>query len=484
MAPSAAGGATLTTRRGRARAAAATALAAAGLAAAGCGGEEAQEPAAPGPPDAARPSAPARLPVVRDPDLAVEVYASGLAQPTTMAFLGPDDFLVLERSTGRVRRVVGGRLLPRPVLDVPVNSQGLRGMLGIAINTEKPPSVFVYFTEARDPTGTAADGGEPVGNRLYRYAWNPEAGLLERPELLLDLPSSEAPAHKGGIVVLGPPAPPGPGRVGDGALLYTAIGDNGLVRIGSAQLNNDLEGPPPDDRSVFLRVLQDGEPAPGNPFTPYCRDVPSTPCAEDADCPDGGTCLTQVARYFGYGLRNTYGMALDPVTGDLWDTENGPFHYDEINRVERGFNSGWLKIMGPVAPRNVEEVGLFEMPGGGSVYSDPEFSWYDTVAPTSIVFPVGSSLGPEYDGVALVADHNFGQIYRFPLDSERKAFDFAEYPPLRDLVANTGEERDLVMWASGFFMVTDLKVGPDGHLYVVSLPTGTVLRVRPKGDAP
>ena len=92
-------------------------------------------------------------------------------------------------------------------------------------------------------------------------------------------------------------------------------------------------------------------------------------------------------------------------------TENGPSSYDEVNRVDAGLNSGWKLIMGP-DERDPQGAGdLWNMPGAGSTYSDPEFSWLTTIAPTAIVFPVGSSLGPIYDDVALVGDANLVAIY-------------------------------------------------------------------------
>jgi glucose/arabinose dehydrogenase len=407
----------------------------------------------------------ARAQSLDDPQLQVALVTSGLALPTTMAFVAPNDILVLEKNTGRVRRVQGGVLAPSPVLSVPVNASNERGLLGIAVNSESPPKVFLYYTEAPTLGGTA------IANRVYRYDWNPGAGVLQNPMLLLELPVTPATNHHGGVLVLGPPGQ-APG-VGDGALLHAVIGD--LTRTG--QLQNVPDGPPPDDSSVILRVRQDGTPAPGNPFTPYCSVTTATTCSSDASCPMGETCLLAVARYYAYGVRNSFGLAVDPVTGALWDTENGPGNYDEVNRVEPGMNSGWRPIMGPDArdPNGVGE--LFQMPGAGQTYSDPEFSWLDTNAPTGILFPVGSTLGPDYDDVALVGDNNYSQIYAIPLNGARTAFDLAGIPGLADLVSDSDAERDAVRFGQGFGAVTDLELGPDGDVYVVSITGGAIYRV-------
>ncbi len=407
---------------------------------------------------------------VSDPELSLETVVTGLSGPTQMAFLGRDDILVNEKNTGRVRRVLDGTLLPGFVLDVPVNAASERGLLGLAINSEDPPGVFLYYTEA------AVQGGSPIANRVYRYTWNPGTGMLENPSLILDLPVLPGPNHNAGIVLLGNPGEGPP--VGDGAFLYAVIGD--LNR--DNQLENFPNGDPPDDTAVIFRVLQDGTPAPGNPFAPYCSATTTQPCSSNPECPGGETCVLEVARYYAYGVRNSFGMALDPVTGRLWDTENGPASYDEINLIEPGTNSGWEKIMGPDA-RDPQGVGdLFDIPSGGSTYSDPEFSWFDTIAPTAILFPFSSRLGASYGDVALVADNNLSQIYALPLNGARDGFDFAGFAGVADLVADSDGERDQFLFGEGFGAATDLEIGPDGALYVLSIGHGAIYRIT--GPAP
>lgn len=408
-----------------------------------------------------------------DPTLSVETLVSGLNRPTAMDFLAPGDILYLEKDTGRVRRVLNGVLQPNFVLDVPVSTNSERGLLGIAIAPGSPPRVFLYFTEA------TVQGGSPSANRVYRYDWNAAAKALENPLLVLDLPVLPGSNHDGGTLLLGPPGLcPG---IGDGSPLYAVLGD--LNRNG--QLENFPNGPPPDDTAVVFRVCQDGSAAPGNPFTPYCSATTTTTCSGDGDCPGGESCISEVARYWAYGIRNSFGLALDPVSGMLWDTENGPSTYDEVNALPSGTNSGWQTIMGP-DPEPSQVGNLFDVPGAGSTYSDPEFSWFNTIAPTGILFPVGSSLGAAFDDVALVGDYNLGQIYAFPLNGARDAFDLSGFTGVGDLVASSGAERDQFLFGAGFggsFRgVTDLKLGPDAALYVVSignasLSNGAIFRV-------
>jgi hypothetical protein len=187
-------------------------------------------------------------------------------------------------------------------------------------------------------------------------------------------------------------------------------------------------------------------------------------------------------RWYAYGIRNSFGLAFDPATGNLWDTENGPNSYDEINFVAPGFNSGWVDLMGPDI-RDPQGIGnLMNLaPGGVSTYSDPEFSWVSTVAPTAIHFLHGSALGAAYDDKVLVADNNLGQIYMYTLNSARDGFVLSG--GLTDLVADSNAERDQVRVGSGFGVVTDFVRGPDGYVYAVSLTEGAVYRIfRSTGD--
>ncbi|HMG38848.1 MAG TPA: hypothetical protein VK566_06675, partial [Nitrososphaeraceae archaeon] len=109
-------------------------------------------------------------PRVFDSRLKVEEAVGGLETPTTMAFLGPDDFLVLEKDKGTVMRVLNGKILDEPILDVNVANSVERGMCGIAISKNGLKTyVFLYFTEIDGKDGDDRKGTAPIGNRLYRY---------------------------------------------------------------------------------------------------------------------------------------------------------------------------------------------------------------------------------------------------------------------------------------------------------------------------
>jgi glucose/arabinose dehydrogenase len=374
---------------------------------------------------------------LNDPVLRVTEVVAGLNMPTTMAFIGPSDILVLQKDDGLVRRVIDGVLQPAPVLDVAVDNASERGLLGIAIHPAFPttPLVYLYYTESSSGVDTTGSP-PPVGNRIYRFTWNGSA--LIDPTLILDLPVTTGPNHDGGFISFGP----------DGKL-YAVIGD--LNRRG--QLQNIATGLAPDDTSVILRLNDDGTTPPDNPFFAL-----------------GGN----LAKYYAYGIRNSFGLAFDPLTNKLWMTENGPSSYDEINLVDPGFNSGWVQLMGPAA-RNTQGLdALVQFPG--SHYRDPAFSWFKTVAPTGIVFLNSLQLGMAYQNHVFIGDDNYGNLYHFTPNASRDGFIF-QNPGLADLVADSDDELQEVILGTGFGAITDLKVGPDGRLYVLSIAHGKIYAI-------
>jgi glucose/arabinose dehydrogenase len=366
-----------------------------------------------------------------DPNLRLRELASGLSQPTAMAFIGGNDLLVLQKGDGRVRRVTNGVLQAGPVLDVNVDNASERGLLGIAVHPNFPttPLIYLYYTESSAASDTS---GSPLANRVYRYTWNGAA--LVNPQLILDLPATPGPNHDGGAMTFGP----------DGKL-YVVIGD--LNRDG--QLQNFAGGPSPDNTSVIFRINDDGSAPNDNPFSSQ----------------------TALAKYYAYGIRNSFGLGFDPVTGDLWNTENGPNAYDEINLVSPGFNSGWERVMGPVIRDPEGTSDLVQFPASG--YSDPKFSWFSPVGPTGIAFLNSTQLGTQYANDIFVGDINNGNLYHFKPNSTRNGLLF-QNAALGDLVADDSNELQEVIFGTGFGGITDLKVGPDGLLYVLSFGQGKI----------
>jgi aldose sugar dehydrogenase len=389
-------------------------------------------------------------PSIKDPNLGVELVSSdALELPTSMAFLGPDDILVLEKEKGTVQRIVNGKLLPTPVLTVNVASQVERCMCGIAVSKSDSGTVYVflYFTEAGED-GSGGISSEPVGNRLYRYEWINDQ--LVNPILLLDLPATPGPRHNGGAVMIGPDNN-----------VYLVIGD---VDGHQTQAQNQQSGEVVDGTSGILRITQDGKP------------VGSSGILGDS---------YPLNLYYAYGIRNSFGFDFDPITGNIWDTENGPGYGDEINLVEPGFNSGWLEITGMSSnaddfdPEDDDNLVSFD---GKGKYSDPEFEWRDTLGPTAVKFLNSDKLGAEYVNDMFVGDIVNGRIYHFELNQDRTELILDGL--LADKVAATESVTELeqIIFAEEFGGITDLEVGPDGYLYIVSLGHGAIYRILPATD--
>jgi glucose/arabinose dehydrogenase len=449
-------------------------------------------------------------PEMLHPRLDVKTVAEGLVTPTSMAFLGPEDFLVGEKQTGRVMRVTGGTV-QGPVLDLAVNNASERGLLGIALHPDFPenPGVYLYWTEST----TGADSGNLddtplLGNRVDRFVW--DGSSLTHDQNVIRLRALQPPNpphetrafgnHDGGVIAFGP----------DGKL-YIFIGDVGrrgqtqnlpLGPFGDGSPDDQFGGPEPDDAhltGVMLRLNDDGTAPSDNPFF-------------DVGAGIGGEVGANIQKIFSYGHRNSFGFDFDPKSGDLWLEENGDDTFTELNRVEPGMNGGWIQIAGPVSrfaqfreiettfgamslqqnrwpPTNIAESPeqaldrLFTLPG--SHYSDPEFSWKFEVAPAALGFVDGRALGPQFDGdLFLGGARDFlegGHLFHFNLTGNRQKI-AVDDPRLEDRVADNLDKFDItesesLLIGREFGILTDLETGPNGNMFAVSLSHGAVYEI-------
>ena len=202
----------------------------------------------------------------------------------------------------------------------------------------------------------------------------------------------------------------------------------------------------------------------------------------DGDVIDGKGILGDddpLNKYYAYGLRNSFGIGFDPLTGQLWDTENGQSTNDEINLVQPGFNSGWRVIQGPSSLKADFDKNDLEDFGGKGSYRDPEFDWFDTVAPTSVLFFNSDKLGDRYENDLFIGSVKNGTLYHFELAENRSQLDLNG--PLADKIADNSSELKDVTFANKLGVITDLEVGPDGYLYVLSdfRRDGTIFRISP-----
>jgi aldose sugar dehydrogenase len=388
---------------------------------------------------------PSSLPQLNDRALQVELVMEELLFPTSMIFLDNNTLLITQKNKGDVISIINGSVKSQPVINVEVDNESSRGLLGISA-MEKPSSgntkfVFLYFTEL--------NGQDQIRNRVYRYEWNQENQTLVNATMVLDLPAEPGPGHNGGKLEAD--------RNGN---LYAVIGD--LNREG--QLQNIRQGSAAaDNTSVIIHITQNGSAVGDNPFFKSTNE--------------------RIQKYYAYGIRNSFGLAIDPISGLLWDTENGPNAYDEMNIVQPGFNSGWKKIMGPISHSNIEKANLQEelMVFDGSKYADPIFSWKDSVALTDLEFLNSRALGLEYAHNLFVGDFNNGNLYYFELNNTRTGIklDDNDLTGLTDKVADDNQELSQIVFGTGFDNgITDIETGPDGFLYILTLD-GSIYRISP-----
>ncbi|HZG54492.1 MAG TPA: PQQ-dependent sugar dehydrogenase [Pyrinomonadaceae bacterium] len=449
-------------------------------------------------------------PAMLDAGLGVRKLWGGLNQPTGFAVAAPGDFFVLEKASGRVIRIAPGSAAGAgAVLDLAVNSASERGLLGIALHPNFPanPRVYLFWTESSMGADTSNTDETPLlGNRVDSFLWDGSKLTLERNLIKLRALQQDAgqPSrgnHNGGII-----------RFGLDGKLYIIMGDNGRRGMMQNLINghnpegmkgsdDQFGGPQPDDAhlsGIILRLNDDGTTPADNPFFNAATSLSDEAAAN-------------VKKVFAYGIRNSFGMAFDPVSGQLWTQENGDDSFDEINRVVPAFNGGWIQLMGPaarVAEFKAIELGrsgglqqirwspdriadtpeealarLFQLPG--AVYTEPEFSWKYAVAPSSLGFVRGRALGAGNDGALVVGASRTtlagGYLFRFKLAGDRRRLALAD-SRLADLVADNADKFDLtesesLLFGRDFGITTDIQTAPHGNLYVVSLSDGTIYEI-------
>ena len=462
--------------------------------------EGSEAPASDAPAESGEPAADG--PTMTDESLGVEVAAAGLEFPTGIAFIGEGEYFVIEKTTGEVHRIVDGEI-GEPVLDLAVNFFDERGLLGIAAHPEFADNgyLYLYWTASGEGEG---DGGllgpdtdeefavPDLGNRVDRFVWDGEAltwdmNIVEMRSNTLETDTSDRIRgnHDGGQMVFG-----------QDNMLYFVNGDQNL----RGELQN-IEGQGGLDAmnwtGVVVRVNDDGS---------IPEDNPLAGAASQLD----GEAAENLARTWAYGVRNSFGLAIHPATGALWQTENGDDSWDEVNILLGGANSGWWQTMGPserfdeyreleIASEDGTDVAEYppdqlaesadEALGRlvqyeGSQFVEPAFAWRYPPAVTSIGFVADDALGESSTNTAWLGTVLTDSIYRYPLAEDGSGFDFGDDEGLSDLVddneskGDIGESEPFVV-GTGFGIVTHIVQGPDGMVYVVSHDSGNVYRVGP-----
>lgn len=349
--------------------------------------------------------------------LRVRVVAKGLEQPWSLAFLPDGSMLVTERS-GHLRIVRNGKLAPEPVAGMPVvqtgGPRGLQGLMDIALHPDFTTNKWVYLAYHR-PAGEGA--GETV---LARGTWNGTA-LVDVREIF----ESGATETEASRITFGR----------DG-MLYMSISAPGSPKVRRSQDPNDYAG-------KVVRLRDDGSIPDDNPFAHRPGFKPGI---------------------FTMGHRNGHGLAVNPDTGAIWETEQGPSGGDEINVLRAGRNYGWPVVsygrdyLGPLISPHPFRQGM----------EDPIVVWLPSIGVTGMTFYTGDSF-PHWKRNLFVGGlreggiPRTGQIQRIVFNDQWE--ELRREPLLMEL-----RQR-----------IRDVRQGLDGLLYVLTAEDdGALLRIEPR----
>lgn len=362
-----------------------------------------------------------RAPYHHAADWQVTTITDKLHLPWAIAFLPDGKLLVSEKFPGHLRILSGDGTLSPPLTGIDMLApKGKLGLLDVALAPDFTQSKRVYFSFYR----LMADRN---GNTDLAYGTLDEAANT---------------VHDVHVVFRGKPyeavknfSSKQGGRIAfakDGTIFLT-MGD----RDGNNQADYDLALAQKLDNHMgkILHLTPDGLPAPNNPFL-------KTPGA--------------LPEIWTYGMRSPQGLAFDPHTGHLWETEHGPRGGDELNRIERGKNYGW-----PIITHGIDYSGkplgqgITAKPG----LEQPVYYWDPVIAPGSLAFYRGT-LFPAWKNSLFVSGLRGLGVYRLEMKNDRIV---AEEPMLTELKAR----------------IRDARVGPDGALYVVT-ERKAVLKLTPR----
>jgi len=318
----------------------------------------------------------------------VEVWVKNLEVPWSLVFL-PDGRALVSERPGRIRLIQDGHLQEKPYLSVDAARVGEAGLMGIAVHPQFPMEPYIYAMY------TYRKGGDLL-NRVARFRDRGGTGSFDR--VIIDtIPGARF--HDGGRIAFGP----------DG-MLYVTTGENFISAL--AQDLSSLAG-------KVLRVTPEGNIPADNPFI---------------DSP-----------VYSYGHRNPQGIAWQPDTGRLFESEHGPsgefgrFAHDEINIITKGGNYGWPHVIGSL---------------GKQPYIDPIIVWKETTPPGGITFYKGNLLG-HLRGDLFVATLRSRALVRIKFDADTRIQKIERWFAQDFKSGRYGRLRDVVS-------------GPDGALYFTS----------------
>jgi glucose/arabinose dehydrogenase len=364
----------------------------------------------------------------------VTVVTKGVDHPWGLAFIPDGSMLVTERP-GRLRVIRNGVLDPTPITGLPqIRATSLGGLLDITLHPQFAQNRLVYFTYskpgAEDPAKAALavgrgrwDGGPALTDVKDVFVAQPNMGGRGGPQPVRCCGQGPIDASYGSRIVFGR----------DG-MLYITSGDRNYGEM-SQDTSNHI--------GKIIRVRDDGTVPPDNPFV-----------GREGYAPE----------IWSLGHRNPLGLAIHPVTGELWSTEFGPRGGDELNRIQKGKNYGWILITnGEHYNMEPAKLGKNSIPG----YEDPVLWWGASYNPGNLAFYNGDKFptwkGSYFMATMSAAGQGGPHLLRVPFDAQGKPSGAQE-----KMLTELGQR------------LRDVRVGPDGFLYVLTdVTAGAVLKIEP-----
>ena len=325
--------------------------------------------------------------------------ATGLSRPWAVTSM-PDGRLLITQKEGNMRIATTEGVLSAPITGLPaVNSAGQGGLLDVLVDPQFASNRTLYWTFSEN----TADGNL---TSVAKGTLSADEKMIENAAVIYRaLPAHRGNLHYGSRILMD----------ASGNLLVSTGERSDLITRPQAQMLNSANG-------KILRLTKDGQPAAGNPFIGQAGAQPEI---------------------YSYGHRNTEGLAIHPVTGDLWNSEMGPRGGDEINMVQAGKNYGW-----PVITYGIEyggeKIGTTQQAG----MEQPVYYWDPVLSPSGMVFYTGNAI-PEWNNNLFIAGLNSNHIARIILRNNKVV----------------GEERILANEGQRF---RDVAMGNDGYLYAVT----------------
>ncbi|WP_321997646.1 PQQ-dependent sugar dehydrogenase [Draconibacterium orientale] len=345
----------------------------------------------------------------------VEIFAEGLEVPWAIDFIDENTALITERP-GRLRVVQNGRLLDEPVKNTPkVLNEGQGGLLDVAVDPDYDENGWVYLAYSHVLT-SEFDGNRPpamtriVRGKIENNSWTSEEVLFEAAH-----DSYRTTRHHYGCRIVFDPW----------GHLFFAIGDRG-----AGYQAQDFTLP----NGKVHRIYKDGSIPADNPFLNEEGAVKSL---------------------FSLGNRNIQGMAVHPLTGELWVTEHGPMGGDELNRIEWGKNYGWETITygknynGTIITEETHKPGM----------EQPNLYWRPSIAVCGLDFYRGN-LFSKWKNKLLVGALKYEEVRLLQIEGDKVVHQEV-------IVKNQGRVRDV-------------STGPEGAIYVVLNNPGTVIKLTPQ----